>query len=149
MFQHESLLFIYLLIHSGWSLAWIFMKERVEGAYRLIRSNMVWHNPHLMKYFSEYPHQRPTHWEMRKKKCLGCLLFKAMLSIGANSLCILPSAITNLIMFYAVTISCSTHPFLGSAAKCVHFLWMPDFARTYRFYPGRGLVHLPNRIYLP
>ena len=32
MYQHESL-FIYIIIHSGWSLAQIFMKERVKRVY--------------------------------------------------------------------------------------------------------------------
>ena len=32
MYQHE-ILFIYIIIHSGWSLAWIFMKERVKRVY--------------------------------------------------------------------------------------------------------------------
>ena len=32
MYQHESL-FIYIIIHSGWSLSQIFMKERVKRVY--------------------------------------------------------------------------------------------------------------------
>ena len=44
LFYVQTWKFIYIIIHSGWSLAWIFMKERVKGALQYMR----WDGPYTL-----------------------------------------------------------------------------------------------------
>ena len=70
-------MFIYIIIHSGWSLAWIFMKEMVKSTFHM---SLIWkqnNNPDLGEHSGSVVegltwHQEAVGWASQASAC--CVL---------------------------------------------------------------------------